>query len=263
MDDHWGSKNNISYLFLAIQKSHQSIKDGNESLSSRFRFWNIQYNSLLNLAHSGHRKMIAIADDQQDMTREKTILEAENFLNYLQKITNWACKNKIRFNEHKSKAIRITRWTSINIFPNNKRIEVISKFKYLGIITDKKFTLRGHLQYSVDIWTKLINALSKSAKLEWGLKYGTLRTIHTGPTLPLLSYVAPIWNKALTKKYNRKILAWIQCLMNIRISKEFRNTSSEALCVLTGLTPIKIKLKKKNIKKYDLKEIGIWMWKHH
>ena len=44
-----------------------------------------------------------------------------------------------------------------------------------------------HTVYS----TKLINALSKAAKLEWGLKYGALRTIYNGAILPFLSYAAP------------------------------------------------------------------------
>ena len=45
----------------------------------------------------------------------------------------------------------------------NKQIEVASKFKYLGIITDNKFTFRDHIQYTAEKCTKLINALSESA----------------------------------------------------------------------------------------------------
>ena len=71
-------------------------------------FWNIQYNSLLNLEYSAHTKVIA--DDPLVMTRGKTILEAENFSNSdLQKIANWVFMNKIRFNEQKSTSILITR----------------------------------------------------------------------------------------------------------------------------------------------------------
>ena len=91
------------------------------------------------------------------------------------------------------------------------------------------------------VCTKLINALSKSAKLEWGLKYRALRTIYTGAILPLLSYAAPVWSKAMTKVFNQKRITRVQRLMNIRISKAFR-TTSEALCVVTGLAPITIEL---------------------
>ena len=95
----------------------------------------------------------------------------------------------------------------------------------------------------------MINALSKAAKLEWGLKYGALRTIYTGAILPLLSYAAPVWSKALTKKFNQKGIRRVQRLMNIRISKAFRATSNEALCSIT------IELQE-IVKKYDLEING-------
>jgi hypothetical protein len=159
--------------------------------------------------------VIAFADNLLVMTRGKTILETENFTNSnLQKITNWAFKNKIRFNEQKSTSILITRkrQTSITIFLNNKQLEEVSKFKYLGIIIDNKFTFHDHIQYTGEKCTKLINTLSKSAKLEGGLKYGALRTIYPGRILPLLSYAASVWSKALTKKFNQKRITRVQCL---------------------------------------------------
>ena len=73
-------------------------------------FWITKYNSLLNLEYSAHTKLIAFADDLLDKTRGNTILEAKNFSNsYLQKITNWAFKNKVKFNEEKSTSTLITR----------------------------------------------------------------------------------------------------------------------------------------------------------
>jgi hypothetical protein len=66
--------------------------------------------SLLNLECSAHKKVIAFADELLVMTRGKPILEAENFSNSdLQKITDWAFNDKIRFNEQKSTSILITR----------------------------------------------------------------------------------------------------------------------------------------------------------
>jgi len=43
--------------------------------------------------------------------------------------------------------------------------------------------------------TKLIFALSKLAKLNWGPKQAALKNIYTGGILPLLLYVAPVWKK--------------------------------------------------------------------
>ena len=40
--------------------------------------------------------------------------------------------------------------------------------KYLGIIFDHKLTFKEHINYMAEKCTKLIFALSKSAKLYWG-----------------------------------------------------------------------------------------------
>jgi hypothetical protein len=87
-------------------------------------------------------------------------------------------------------------------------------------------------------------------------------TIYTGAILPLLSYAAPVWSKALTKKFNQKRITTVQSLMNIRISKAFRTTSNEALCVLTGVAPITIELQEIEKKIRFGKKRGM-MWIHH
>jgi hypothetical protein len=70
-----------------------------------------------------------------------------------------------------------------------------------------------------------------------------LKSINTGVILPLLLYGAPIWVIALTKNcYNIKLTRF-QRLINIRIAKSYPTVSNEALCMITGLTPIDIKIK--------------------
>jgi hypothetical protein len=67
--------------------------------------------------------------------------------------------------------------------------------KYLGIIFDNKLTFREHINYMAEKCTKLIFALSKSAKLNSGLNHAAVKTIYTGGILPLLLYGAPVWKK--------------------------------------------------------------------
>jgi hypothetical protein len=89
--------------------------------------------------------------------------------------------------------------------------------------------------------TKLIHALSQSANHSWGLSHETLYTIHKGAILPLLLYGALVWIEALEKECNKTVYNRVQRLINIKIAKAFRTTSNEALCTVTGLTPIVIK----------------------
>jgi uncharacterized protein with ParB-like and HNH nuclease domain len=94
--------------------------------------------------------------------------------------------------------------------------------------------------------TKLIFALSKSAKLNWGLKPAALKTIYTGGKLPFLLYGTPVWKKAIDKINYKLKLIRVQRLINIKIAKVYCTVSNEyqncrgiphALCMLTGLTP--------------------------
>jgi len=87
--------------------------------------------------------------------------------------------------------------------------------KYLGIIFDKKLSFREHINYMVEKCTKLIFALSKSAKLNWGVKHAALRTIYTGGILPLLLYGAPVWKKAINKASYKSKLIRVQRLIYI------------------------------------------------
>jgi hypothetical protein len=73
-------------------------------------FWNLQFNSLLTTKFPPRTKVVAYADDLLIATRGKSVREVENFANLeLTKIERWARRNKIRFNEKKSKAMLVTR----------------------------------------------------------------------------------------------------------------------------------------------------------
>jgi hypothetical protein len=129
----------------------------------------------------------------------------------------------------------------ISIYMNNKPLEQVQKIKYLVIIFDTKLNFREHIMYISSKCTKLIHALSKSAKRCWGLSHEALNTIYKGAILPLMLYGVPVWIKALEKECNKTVYNRVQRLINIKIAKAFRITSNEALCTVTGLTPIVIK----------------------
>jgi len=95
----------------------------------------------------------------------------------------------------------------------------VHSLKYLGIIFDSKLLFREHINYMAEICTKLIFALSKSAKLNWGLKHAALKIIYTGAILPLILYGAPVWKKAMDKASYKLKLIRVQRLINIRIAK--------------------------------------------
>jgi hypothetical protein len=132
-------------------------------------FWNI-YNVLLNLDFSSHMKVITFADDLAIMMKGNNPSEAKVFANLdLAKIEKWAKENKIQFNDTKPKAMLITRKRNngnINIYLNNRRLEIVKELKYLGIYFNSRLTFYKHINYIAENSTKLIYVLSRSANLQ-------------------------------------------------------------------------------------------------
>ena len=106
-----------------------------------------------------------------------------------------------------------------------------------------RLTFREHITHVTEKYRKIIFALSKSVKLNWGLSHKALKTLYTGGVQPLLLYGAPVWAKILEKTSHRKKLTRVQRLINVKIAKAYRTVSNEALCIITGLQPIDIKIK--------------------
>jgi hypothetical protein len=131
---------------------------------------------------------------------------------------------------------------ALNVYLNKKKLkQLTATLKYLGIIMDHKVTFKEHIAYVTDRCVKLIRGLSRAAKVTWGIKHDAIKNIYKGAILPLLLYGAPVWIEAMKHEYNKRKCIRIQRLINIQTAKAFRTTSNEALCILTGITPITIK----------------------
>jgi len=67
-------------------------------------------------------------------------------------------------------------------------------------------------------------------------------------------YGAPVWISAINNVTYKTKLIRVQRLINIRIAKAYRTVSNEALCIITGLTPIYIKLEETALYYHHIKE---------
>ena len=117
-------------------------------------FWNLQFNSLLQLKFMASTKVVAYADDLLIATRVDSIRAVENYANVeISKINEWSRRNKIKFNDEKHKAILVTRRKrmediDITIYLHFKPLEQVTQMKYLGIIFDQKFKFQEHIRYA-------------------------------------------------------------------------------------------------------------------
>jgi hypothetical protein len=124
-------------------------------------------------------------------------VEVENYANIeTQMVAKWARDNKISFNDQKSKVMIITKKRprnrrEIKIFNNNILPQADTK-NYLGITIDRRLNFNQHIDKITGKSIKIVHALSRSVKINWGLRHDVLRIIYTGAILPILSYGAPV-----------------------------------------------------------------------
>jgi ribonuclease HI len=249
-----------------ISETRRITKGCPQGSCSAPMYWNVLYNSLLELKLTNHSQAIAFADDLIVLTKGDTVVEAENYMNIeMKKIMEWATNNSLTFNETKSRTMLVSRRRrkrekkEIEIYVNNTIIKQEQTIKYLGIIIDSKLTFRDHINYIEEKCLKLIFSLSRSAKITWGLKQEALKTIYTGGILPLMLYGAPVWNSVLKRQCYKAKLIRIQRLINLRMAKAYRTVSNEALCIINGITPINIKIAEIG-KLYDITKGGKYQY---
>jgi hypothetical protein len=77
---------------------------------------------------------------------------------------------------------------NFKIYLNNKKLQEEDTIQYSGIIIDRRFSFNEHIEHITGKRIKLIQALSKSVKINWGLRHDVLRIIHTGAILTILAY---------------------------------------------------------------------------
>jgi len=69
-----------------------------------------------------------------------------------------------------------------------------------------------------------------------------MQTIYLDGNQTLFIYGAFVWIKSMYKENNKARLLSAQRIINIKMAKAYRNVSHEALCVVTGMIPIDIKI---------------------
>ena len=94
--------------------------------------------------------------------------------------------------------------SDIEIFLNNKKLQQADTIQYLGITIDRRFNFNQHIDKIIGKSIKIIQALSMSAKINWGLRHDVRRIIYNGAILPILSYGAPVWVECLNWKHCHK-----------------------------------------------------------
>ncbi len=130
-------------------------------------FWNIIFNSCLNLKFSSEIEEIGSADDTLLEAMTTNITDLKLKVNHaLDLSSKWSICNKLEFNPKKTSVVLFTKninYTAPRLFLGNHELNVSNSFKYLGVHIDSKLTWKVHVNY-IKTKAQLIMALMSFAK---------------------------------------------------------------------------------------------------
>jgi ribonuclease HI len=161
-------------------------------------------------------------------------------------VEEWARENKIVFNSQKSQIMHVARkrrsGDPLRVFLWGERLKQVQVLKYLGVWFDEHLSWAHHITTICGKASQLVHALSRSAKVYWGVGTEALGTIYRGAVLPVLSYAVPVWGEALRRAYNVRKVRAVQRKMALRAIKGYRTISHEAASLIAGFMPVEIYL---------------------
>lgn len=108
-------------------------------------------------------------------------------------------------------------------------------------MVDDRLNFNSHVDYACEKAAKAANTVARIMPNIVGPRSSTRRLLATVSS-SILRYGVPAWAAALTTKRNRDKLAGTFRLMTIRVVSVYRTTSSEEMCVITGMITICITL---------------------
>ena len=95
---------------------------------------------------------------------------------------------------------------------NNVSLDWVDKFKYLGVVIDKKLKWTDHINYSKSKATKLLNLLRRNLS---NCSYAVIQRCYTALVWPHLEYTAPVWSPhykagcSTLEKVQKRAARWI------------------------------------------------------
>lgn len=204
------------------------------------------------IPHQKNAQVAQYADDTVLYYKHFSIINTTNNINcYLQKISQWCNKWRIKINEDKSQCVIFTRRRPSLPPPlkfNDKIIQYSTKTKYLGVQLDNKLIWKQHINFirgkSLGRIYQLYPLLSSPF-----LSIKKRVQLYQSLILPIILYAAPAWGVAA--RTHLQVLQVVQNKVARIISGADRSTRITQLHEDLNLTYIKDGIKKTTINTYN------------
>lgn len=190
-------------------------------------------------------KFTAYADDLILLVSVNDLDNLETKLNDSFKIIDkWCKRTELKLNLDKTKFMLLKkRKLSRDIVLNGRKLNLVDKVKYLGIVIDKNLTWYAHIDYLDEKINKLIGRLNFFAFIKSDLELSYKRRLYFSVFVPTISYAANIWFPYVKDKpsYISKLIT-MQNRVIRSLFKTYRCTSTVRLLKLLNIVSINYEL---------------------
>ncbi|XP_042906949.1 uncharacterized protein [Parasteatoda tepidariorum] len=212
--------------------------------------WLILINSLLTNFNFSNSKLLAFADDIFLLTKNSILYQLDKQAStIIENLTDWAKSHKLALAPEKTFAITFPKGTKcVRRLPcikmegtNSAYIKNVKTLKYLGITLDPRLSWIPHLKNLKNEIIVFYDKIKQYSRATWGLNPAILKLIYKQAIEKKIIYGASVWyaNKV---KLNQKLIS-IQRIPLLNITKCYFTTSTEALQILAGITPIDLTIR--------------------
>ena len=140
-------------------------------------------------------------------SRNMNIIERQ-LQQFLHKLQTWSEENGFKFSKSKTKCMYLCNIRGVQpdpeLYLDKTKIEVVSEFKFLGVIFDKKLSFLPHITALKKKCKKALNLLKVVAHSEWGADHKVLLWLYKSLIHSKLDYGSIVYGSA--RKSYLKIL---------------------------------------------------------
>jgi len=131
------------------------------------------------------------------------------------------------------------------IYLGQTKTDASNTVQYLGITLDAKLSFQGHIGDIRARASKLIPRMRALLRIRSDCTKDTAKMLYKRVVLPGLLYGAEIWSDRASKTVIKKQLLIVQRIFLRSVVSAYSTTSTQALLVLAGITPLHIEAEKR------------------
>src|SRR6195952_5177935 len=159
-------------------------------------------------------------------------------------VESWCEDTELSVNPFKTEMVLFTRKRKIDALelPSlfGTSLSLSESVKYLGLILDKKFRWKAHLEAKIGKASIAFHQSRRAIDQSWGLNPQQVLWLYTMVVRPMFCYVALVWWPRVRLKTSIEALDHLQRLVCLSATGAMKTTPTAALEAVLGVTPLNL-----------------------